>query len=73
LAESVSPNDYDWFTPVDLTKVIDAIHALPDWKSVVLVGGQSLTAWVESVRQSFAPKRAADFSAERDRNCATAA
>jgi hypothetical protein len=47
LAESVSPNDYDWFTPADLTRVIDAIHALPDWKSVVLVGGQSLTAWVE--------------------------
>jgi hypothetical protein len=47
LAESVSSNDYDWFTPADLTRVIDAIHALPDWKSVVLVGGQSLTAWVE--------------------------
>jgi hypothetical protein len=46
LAESVSPNDYDWFTPADLKKVIDAIHALPDWKRVVLVGGQSLTAWV---------------------------
>jgi hypothetical protein len=47
LAESLSLNDYDWFTPADLTKVIDAIHALPDWKKVVLVGGQSLTAWVE--------------------------
>jgi hypothetical protein len=47
LAESVSLDDYGWFTPADLTKVIDAIHALPDWKSVVLVGGQSLTAWVE--------------------------
>jgi hypothetical protein len=47
LAESLSLSDYDWFTPADLTKVIDAIHALPDWKRVVLVGGQSLTAWVE--------------------------
>jgi hypothetical protein len=47
LAESVRFNDYDWFTPADLSRVIDAIHALPDWKSVVLVGGQSLTAWVE--------------------------
>ncbi len=47
MAEFVSPNDYDWFTPADLTRVIDAIHALPDWQSVVLVGGQSLTAWVE--------------------------
>lgn len=46
MAQSVSPNDYDWFTPADLKKVIDAIHALPDWKRVVLVGGQSLTAWV---------------------------
>ena len=35
------------FTPADLTRVINAIHALPDWSSVVLVGGQSLTAWVE--------------------------
>ena len=47
MAESVRFNDYDWFTPADLSRVIDAIHALPDWKSVVLVGGQSLTAWVE--------------------------
>ena len=47
MATSVSLNDYDWFTPADLTRVIDAIHALPDWKGVVLVGGQSLTAWVE--------------------------
>jgi hypothetical protein len=47
LAEFVSHSDYDWFTPADLTRVINAIHALPDWKSVVLVGGQSLTAWVE--------------------------
>jgi hypothetical protein len=47
LAEFVSHSDYDWFTPADLTRVIDAIHALPDWQSVVLVGGQSLTAWVE--------------------------
>jgi hypothetical protein len=47
LAEFVSHSDYDWFTPADLTRVIDAIHALPDWTSVVLVGGQSLTAWVE--------------------------
>jgi hypothetical protein len=47
LAEFVSHSDYDWFTPADLTRVIDAIHALPDWRSVVLVGGQSLTAWVE--------------------------
>jgi hypothetical protein len=39
LAKSVSLDDYDWFTPADLTKVIDAIHTLPDWKSVVLVGG----------------------------------
>ena len=47
MAEFVSHSDYDWFTPADLTRVIDAIHALPDWRSVVLVGGQSLTAWVE--------------------------
>ena len=47
MAEFVSHSDYDWFTPADLTRVIDAIHALPDWQSVVLVGGQSLTAWVE--------------------------
>ncbi len=46
MAESVRFNDYGWFTPADLSRVIDAIHALPDWKSVVLVGGQSLTAWV---------------------------
>jgi hypothetical protein len=46
LAKPLSPNDYDWFTPADLKKVIEAIHALPDWQRVVLVGGQSLTAWV---------------------------
>jgi hypothetical protein len=44
---SSTGDHYDWFTPADLTRVIDAIHALPDWRSVVLVGGQSLTAWVE--------------------------
>jgi hypothetical protein len=47
LAQPVISDDYDWFTPADLTRVINAIHALPDWRSVVLVGGQSLTAWVE--------------------------
>lgn len=50
MAESLSPGDYDWFTPADLKKVIDAIHALPDWERVVLVGGQSLTAWVAKYR-----------------------
>jgi hypothetical protein len=47
LAQPLISDDYDWFTPADLTRVINAIHALPDWSSVVLVGGQSLTAWVE--------------------------
>jgi len=47
LAQPLICDDYDWFTPADLTRVINAIHALADWSSVVLVGGQSLTAWVE--------------------------
>ena len=47
MAQPLISDDYDWFTPADLTRVINAIHALPDWSSVVLVGGQSLTAWVE--------------------------
>jgi hypothetical protein len=55
LATSVSLDDYDWFTPADLTKVIEAIHTLPDWKSVVLVGGQSLTAWVQYFKIELPP------------------
>ena len=55
MAEFVSHSDYDWFTPADLSRVIDAIHALPDWTSVVLVGGQSLTAWAEYYKIELPP------------------
>lgn len=47
MAESVGQDDFGWFTPADLKQVILAIHQLEDWKKVILVGGQSLTAWVE--------------------------
>ncbi|GFE84892.1 hypothetical protein GCM10011487_68920 [Steroidobacter agaridevorans] len=47
MAESVGQDDFGWFTPADLRQVILAIHQLEDWKKVILVGGQSLTAWVE--------------------------
>jgi len=47
LVQSLISDDYEWFTPADLTRVINAIHTLPDWSSEVLVGGQSRTAWVE--------------------------
>ncbi len=42
VTHGVSPNDYDWFTPADLKKVIYAIRARPGWRSAVFVGGQSL-------------------------------
>jgi hypothetical protein len=47
LAEPLSPDDYGWFTPVDLQNVIRAIHRVRDWQQIILVGGQSLTAWVQ--------------------------
>jgi hypothetical protein len=47
LAESLGDDDYGWFTPADLQNVVRAIHHLEDWKHVILVGGQSLTAWVQ--------------------------
>lgn len=47
MAKSVGQDDFGWFTPADLKQVILAIHQLQDWKKVILVGGQSLTAWVE--------------------------
>jgi hypothetical protein len=47
LAEPVSPDDYGWFTPVDLQNVIQAIHRVRDWHQIILVDGQSLTAWVQ--------------------------
>jgi hypothetical protein len=47
LAESLAYDEYGWFTPADLKRVIQAIHSLEDWRRVLLVGGQSLTAWVE--------------------------
>jgi len=47
LAEALDQADYGWFSPADLRNVIRAIHGLQDWKHVVLVGGQSLTAWVQ--------------------------
>jgi hypothetical protein len=47
LAELVVHEDYGWFTPADLIQVVRAIHRLADWKNVILVGGQSLTAWVQ--------------------------
>jgi len=31
LAQPLISDDCDWFTPADLTRVINAIHALPDW------------------------------------------
>lgn len=47
MAEVVDQADYGWFSPADLQNVIRAIHGLKDWKHVILVGGQSLTAWVQ--------------------------
>jgi hypothetical protein len=38
--------DYGWFTPADTKQLFRAIHKLPDWEKVVLVGGQALTTWV---------------------------
>jgi hypothetical protein len=35
---SLRLNDYDRFTPADLSQVIDTIQVLPDWTNVVLVG-----------------------------------
>jgi hypothetical protein len=46
LAEAIVQEDYGWFTPADLAQVVRAIHRLPNWQSAILVGGQSLTAWV---------------------------
>jgi hypothetical protein len=47
LAQAIVQEDYGWFTPADLVQVVTAIHRLPKWETVVLVGGQSLTAWVK--------------------------
>jgi hypothetical protein len=48
VAEALSADEFGWFTPADLRNVIRAIHRLADWKHVILVGGQSLTAWVQA-------------------------
>jgi hypothetical protein len=43
-------NDYGWFSPADLLNVINALHASAEMQDIVLVGGQSLTAWVQFYR-----------------------
>lgn len=47
MAEPVVHDDYGWFSPADLKKLFHAIHQAHDWTKVILVGGQSLTTWVE--------------------------
>lgn len=42
-----SADDYGWFTPADLKRVLEAIHQVPQWGDVILVGGQSLSAWIK--------------------------
>jgi len=39
-------DDYGWFTPADLRKLFQVIHDIGADR-VILVGGQSLTAWVQ--------------------------
>ena len=47
MAELLDQSDYGWFTPADLRQVIQGIHKTHDWTRVILVGGQSLTTWVQ--------------------------
>lgn len=46
MARAVAVDSYGWFTPADLTKVIEAFHNSGNAQKVVLVGGQALVAWV---------------------------
>lgn len=41
------PADLGWFTPPDLEILFSALSKLPDPRAVVLVGGQSLSFWVD--------------------------
>lgn len=66
MAESLGSSEYDWFTPVDLQRVIKAVHKTQDWKRIVLVGGQSLTAWVECYHIQLPPFEGPYLTADAD-------
>jgi hypothetical protein len=66
LAKAVVHEDYGWFTPDDLDRVVGAIHKLHDWKRIVLVGGQSLTAWVQNYKIPLPPIEGPYLTADAD-------
>jgi hypothetical protein len=65
LAEPVVP-DYGWFSPADLKKLFHAIHQSHDWTKVILVGGQSLTSWVQYYQIELPPFDGPYLTADAD-------
>lgn len=48
--QNLSGAEFGWFTPPDLERLYSAISRLPNPSNVVLVGGQSLSFWVDFFR-----------------------
>lgn len=66
MAESLTGSDFGWFTPADLQFVFPAIHALGPIGPVILVGGQSLTTWVEHYKIELPPFDGPYLTADAD-------
>ena len=45
--QTSSPSDLGWFTPPDLDLLFTALSRLPNPGSIILIGGQSLSFWVD--------------------------